>query len=499
MWIGLDVGTSAIKAAAYSPRGEAVAGSETATSLNRLPGGGVEQDMDEVWRAVSGVLSDLCAKIDVTQVRCLGVCAQGDGLWAVDDDGDPVGPAMLWNDTRAAADVLTLSESGALASVGRGCGTALWSGTCAPLWRWLRQNRSDESRKTAHVVTCADWICARLTGELVTDFSNASIPFLDFSTRAYGPAQIEALDCGDLSERLVQPQSADTMIGRVTADAAQATGLPEGLAVSVGTMDLAAMTVGLGLDRPGQSFMIIGTTAVVSILTDGIRQTDAPVGASALHPTSDAVIRVLAPTTGTGAFEWFAGLHPATLGGKNTALIADKMNRLVDSVPPGSNGVTFLPYLDGERAPFVAPDIRAGFIGMSAATTQADMARAVMEGTGFSLRHCIEEEGGLPEGAIRLTGGGSKNALWCQIVADIIGRPVVVSPASDHGLWGAACIGAAAAGYGSAVELSRRDEELATYAPDRQRRQAYDGVFARYRILSDSSRSAHRKLREIEG
>ena len=112
------------------------------------------------------------------------------------------------------------------------------------------------------------------------------------------------------------------------------------------------------------------------------------------------------------------------------------MNELIDVVPVGSNGVTFLPYLSGERAPFVAPAIRASFHGLSATTTAGDLGRAVMEGTALSLRHCFEEETGLPTEPVQLTGGGSRNASWCQIIADVIGEAVLVSHASDQGLWG---------------------------------------------------------------
>ena len=498
LWIGLDVGTTTVKAAAYAPEGVCVADAAVPSEVIQGSGGESEQDMASVRACVMRALAKLSEKIDVASVVSLGIAAQGDGFWAVDAQGEPVVPAMLWNDTRAAADLGALADGGATAAIGRGCRTALWAGTSGMLWRWLRARDDDFAGRVARVMTCADWVGHRLTGEWATDWSNASIPFLDFATRSYGEAQLEALDCCELADKLIQPRSADTRLGGLTADAARATGLPEGVSVSVGTLDLSAMIVGMGMDRPGQTMMIMGTTAVVNILSDSLDPEDEPIGAAVLHPTAEIAIKVLAPTSGASAFDWFTRLHPRTLGGQSAGEIAEKLNALVADVPPGANGVTFLPYLSGERAPFVAADIRAGFHGLSAVTSKAEMGRAVMEGAAFSLRHCFVSQGGLPTEPVQLSGGGSRNAIWCQIIADIVQQAVIVSDASDQGLWGAACIGAGAAGLGDPVKLAKRAEEHVTYRPDPSNGPLYDRAFARYQVLSDAARAVRAKLGSLE-
>ncbi|MEM9585284.1 MAG: FGGY family carbohydrate kinase [Pseudomonadota bacterium] len=496
LWLGLDVGTTAIKAAAYTLDGLQIAFADAPSAVKQQADGRCEQDMGQVWQTVCAVLRDLCAQCAGQQFSALGVAAQGDGIWCVAEDGTPTGPAMLWNDTRTADDLAELIDAGATTPIGRGCHTSLWSGTSGMLWRWIQANDPERAEKTHYVLTCADWICLSLTGRIATDFSDASIPFLDFATRSYSKAQIDALGCEDLSSKLQPPKRADTVLGALTADAAASTGLPEGLPVSVGTLDLSAMLVGMGMDQPGQTMMIMGTTAVVNILTDRVTPSDTPVGASVLHPTSDVIVRVLAPTTGAAAFDWFAALHPQSLGGASAGDVASRLNALVSDVPPGSNGVTFLPYLNGERAPFVAPDIRAGFHGLSATTTTGEMGRAVLEGAALSLRHCIEEEGGLPTAPLQLTGGGAKNPVWCQIIADVMGQPVLVSAASDHGLWGAAALGASAAGHGDAVALaSKRKETLDTYYP--QHAEKYDPIFTRYTAISRHHRALQAELNTL--
>ncbi|MGR3804213.1 FGGY-family carbohydrate kinase [Marinibacterium profundimaris] len=496
--IGLDVGTTAIKAAAYRSDGTCVAKSEQATSVLRDAPGHAEQDMQKVWQGARACLAEIAESCAGEEIVSIGICGQGDGFWALDAQDRPAGHAILWNDTRASDDLDSLVRAGRTDAIGIGSGTSIWPGTSGMIWRWLKAKNVDEAAKIDTVFTCADWIGFCLTGAKATDFSNGSIPFIDLDDRAYSDAQFESIECEDLKPRLMTPRRATEQLGRLTDAAAAETGLPAGLSVSVGTLDLAAMIVGMGLDQPGQTMLIMGTTAVVNILTDKADRVPVPVGASALHPSSDTIIRILAPSTGAAAFDWFTALHPLSLGGDTASEVSEKLNALVETVPVGSNGVTFLPYLNGERAPFVAPDMRGGFLGLGAGTTKADLGRAVMEGTALSLRHCFESHSGLPTGPVQLTGGGSKNRVWCQIIADIIGQDVIVSPLSDQGLWGAACIGAAAAGMGDPIGLARRDEDAITYRTDLQAHAAYCSVYRRYERISTAMRRLQDDLNAIK-
>ena len=490
VWLGLDVGTTAVKAAAYTKDGRIFAAEEVPASVLRGADGAAEQDMEEVWANVAQCLSAVGAACDGHNIISLGIAAQGDGCWALDAAGNPVRKAILWSDTRAEAveDLAALDASGALAEVGRGCNTALWPGTSAIGWRWMRRHDPDAAARTAHIVTCGDFIGARLTGQISTDLANATIPFLDIGTQAFGDAG-RALECEDLLGKLPKPRRSNEVLGGLTAKASEATGLPEQLPICVPTLDLGAMIVGMGLAQANDTMMIMGTTAVVNILKDKVAPTSTPLAATVMHSTRDMVVRVLAPSTGAAAFDWFASLHPASLGGATVDEVAEKLNALVVEVPIGANGVTFLPYLNGERAPFVAPGIRAGFLGLSAGTTKAELGRAVMEGTALSLRHCCVSEGGLPTAPVQLTGGGAKNAVWCQIIADVIGQDVLVNLASDLGLWGAACIGASAVSGADPIALSQRDENILRYTFNPENHAAYGAVFDRYHTLSDALRA----------
>ncbi len=488
-WLGIDAGTTAIKAGLYSADGVQVALGEAPSKVDVRTGGKSEQDMDGVWSSVCSAIRKAIDGIDPSQIESVGLCAQGDGLWALNNEKRPIGPAILWNDTRASTGISNLYETGRAKAISHACNTSIWPGTSGAIYQWLRQNAPATADQITHVTYCAGWVGLCLTGELATDFSDASIPFLDLTSKEYAPEALDALDARALQPTLSKPRSADSALGQITEEAAAATGLKAGTPVSVGTLDLSAMIVGMGMDQPGETMMILGTTAVVNILTETITPSDLPVGATAFHATAGLMTRILAPTTGAAAFDWFCALHPQTLGGETPSEIAQKLNALTQDVPPGANGVTFLPYLNGERAPFVAPEARGVFFGLSQSSTKADMGRAVMEGSAFSLRHClIAEQGTLPDSPVRLTGGGARNALWCQIIADTMQTPIIVCTASDHGLWGAACLGASANGKGAACDLAKRTEDSLRYDPDPGLAAAYDTAFERYRHLSDSCR-----------
>jgi erythritol kinase (D-erythritol 1-phosphate-forming) len=486
-WLGIDAGTTAIKCGVYSSDGRLVLSGDVPADVSSPQEGHSEQDMQAVWDGVCASIRKAIAGIDPAQIVSVGIAAQGDGFWALDKDMVPVGPAILWNDTRAARDVDDLYSSGDAAAISRACHTSIWPGTSGAIYRWMQREDPTRAAHVAHVLYCADWVGLCLTGELASDFSDATIPFYDLHKKHYAPEALDALKAGDLAQKMQPPQLAGSTLGQITAQAASATGLLQGTPVSVGTLDLSAMIVGMGMQTPGEMMMIMGTTAVVNILTDQVTPSDLPVGATVLHANGEAMIRVLAPTTGASAFDWFCRLHPGSLGGDSPAEVAEKLNALVITVPVGANGVLFLPHLNGERAPFVAANARGAFFGLSARSTKAEMGRAVMEGTAMSLRHCFEaEQGGRPKGVVRLTGGGARNGLWCQIIADIMGVSLDVSDASDHGLWGAACLGAQATGAGEACALAKRDEQTTRYDPDPAAVTAYDTVYKDYRILSDA-------------
>ena len=489
LFIGLDVGTTAIKAAAFNATGTQVAYARKDVTVLRMYDGWSELDMDTVWQAARGCLIDVVAQVDPSAVQAIGVCGQGDGLWMLDANHAPVRNAILWNDARASAYVQTWAGDGTSDEISKYCRTAIWPGASCAALRWVQDNEPEAFEKVAHILCAKDWIVWKLTGTIGTDLSDATIPFLDLETKAYAPQVFAALGLPDLTHMLPVPKRATELAGRLTADL----GLPT-VPVARGSSDVTSMMTGLRVSAPGDMCLILGTTAVLTYVTEPEAFGEPPLAATLHHPFNDNWIRGLAPQSGASAFDWFAALHPNSFGGQNAAEVAGKINEAAKHVPPGANGVLFLPFLTGERAPFVAPDAAASFHGMRASTTKADLARAVMEGTALSLLHCLKASGAEAPKRVVLTGGGARNALWCQIVADVLGVSILANASEDHGLWGAAQYGGAAAGLIEPLSVER-DEAFDVFEPNAAARDTYATLFETYLNVIEASRAIWAAMR----
>lgn len=479
LFIGVDVGTTAIKAGVYDEHGKLLTSDRKSMNVLRPSEGWSEQDMNVLWDTTLSCLEGAIAKVDASAVRTIGVCGQGDGLWLLDADKKPLRNAILWNDQRATQQIAQWIEDGTSDRLAQYCQTANWPGTAGACLRWLADEEPETLKAAAHILFCKDWIGYCLTGKITADFSDATIPFYDLENRRYAPEAFELLGLPDLSSKLAKPQRATDAAGAIRPDLVARLGLSAETTVAVGALDLASMMTGLGLSKPGDMCFILGTTAVFSYMAPPAASPETVDGATVHHPFTDNWIRVLAPQSGASAFDWFAGLHPSAFGGLSAGDIAEQINEMAANLAPGSNGVTFLPFLTGERAPFVAPHATASFLGMTSKTSKADLARAVMEGASFSLRHCLQSAAVEPSDTITLTGGGARNNLWCQIMADVLGITIVANASEDHGLWGAALIGAASAGLVDPVRPARAEDNI-EYIPDPVAHETYNHLFENY-------------------
>ena len=489
LFIGVDVGTTAVKAAAFTTAGQQVAYANQGLTVLRDHDGWSELSMEDVWQATRACLQDVLGRVKADVVQSIGVCGQGDGLWMLDADHQPVRNAILWNDARASGYVQAWASGGTSDAISRYCRTAIWPGASGAALRWVYENERDAFDRAAHFLCAKDWIVWKLTGTIGTDLSDGTIPFMDLETGDYAPQVFEALGLPDLRRKLPKAEPATTLAGALSADL----GCPS-VPVARGSSDVTAMMTGLGITGPGDMCLILGTTAVLTYVTEPEPFTEPPMGATLHHPFNDNWIRGLAPQSGASAFDWFAALHPNSFGGDDAADIAAKINAAAQDVPPGANGVLFLPFLTGERAPFVAPDAAASFHGMRASSTKADLARAVMEGTALSLRHCLHDSGAIAPERVVLTGGGARNTLWCQIVADVLGLTILANEAEDHGLWGAAIYGGAAAGEIDPVSV-KRDEDFAVFDPDTEANETYTALYETYLKAIEASRTIWAAMR----
>lgn len=486
-YLGVDVGSTSVKAAVFTASGRRLGAAALPSRSIRLRPGWSEQDMDEVWATALAAMRNALSDAGDVDIAAIGVSGQGDGLWALDANLRPVRNAILWNDSRADDLVLNWIADGTAAALSRYSRTSNWAGTAGTLLRWVKDNELDKATRIAHLLFCKDWVNLHLTGILSTDYSDASIPFLDIERRVYDTTALDLLGIGEFATALPPPARSTDIKGGLTPDAATALGLKVGTPVATGTIDLGAQMAGMGLGRPGGVYLVLGTTAMLNVVTEPEAFAGEPVGATLAHSYADRFIRVIAPLTGTQAYDWFVSLHPDIAAAGDTAAIASAYGRLAATAPVGSHGVQFLPYLAGERAPFVAPQATGAFHGLTAATSRADLARAVLEGIAYSLKHCFRSTGLGQPAQVVLTGGGGRNALWCDILASVLGTTILASDESDHGLWGAALIAAAAVGHVDIDAKPRRTERLRRHTPDPADAARYEPLFELYAATSGLS------------
>ena len=338
-------------------------------------------------------------------------------MWGLDGAGEAPGQAYEWNTTVAASVVRAWEEDGTIDTHYRASATVLWPGTSAAVWRWLEQSRPDQARRTAVVFCAKDWISNRLCGAVATDITDASIPFLDLETGEYSPAAFARLGCEELVRRVAPIRPVGAEIGTVSCEAARRTGLLEGTPVLMGCIDVAAMIHGAGLAEPGQALLVLGTTAAALVVVGAANRSGETVGATLKLPGGGRYLRVLGTNSGTSTLDWCLDTLGYAGEGRFEHFWAD--------VRSGEPGAYLMPYLAGERAPFLAPDATGALLGLTPTTGRRELARSVAMGVTFSLRHCLE--GALPDGidSVVLAGGGTADAAWCQLVADVTGTTVV--------------------------------------------------------------------------
>ncbi|MGW2570309.1 FGGY family carbohydrate kinase [Streptomyces sp. NPDC001537] len=474
MYVGIDVGTSMVKAAAFDGTGRELAVEARAVGLD-MHGGVVEQDMEEVYAAVVGVLEAVVARV-AEPVELAGLTGQGDGVWLVDKDGRPVRAAASWMDGRAHELLDQWLADGTFETVFRRTGSAMFPGCPGPLLAWLDRYEPKSLDAAATALYCKDMVFRRLTGAPVTtDVSDASMPFLDPRTRAYDNRVVELLG---LTHRrgLLAP------VGDPIATAeARGEGLPAGTRLANGPYDLPACALGAGVTTPGDGLLIVGTCLASLVATTDLDLTGEPAGLYISTDRPGHWLRAMPAMVGTAALDWVLS---------TTGVHHEEVDGLLAGTPPGANGVRVLPYFapSGERAPFVEPRLRAELTGVSLESTKGDLIRATCEGIGYAARHCLEAAG--LTGSLAVCGGGTRSPAWMRLLADVLGRPLRVVE-GEVGARGAVL--AAAERYGVGLDASAWTEPTAVVEPDAGRAayyaKAYEDHLARLAQARERARA----------
>ena len=487
--LGVDVGTSLIKAVIFDPDGIELASGESRVAVDSPRRGWAEQDMDAVWAGAVSAIRAAVAGVPhgASSIAAVGVTGQGDGAWMIDAAGRPVGPAPLWNDGRANDVIDRWARDGVLHAAFEPNGTVLWPGAQAPLLAWLEAFEPERIDRMTTVFCAKDWVRYCLTGEIATDETDGSIPFMALATRRYDDAQLERLGLAHLRDRLPPILAPHDLAGVVTAAAAERTGLVVGTRVVAGMLDGPASALGVGAVAAGQAMTILGTTALIGLVLGEPIFEPEDVGATVCHAPAGRWLRVLGTMAGTPNLDWYLRTLGRSYGIEAEASGDGVYGLLEASVlasAPGAGGVVYHPFLLGERAPFLDPGARGALLGLTADTTRDDITRAVYEGISFAIRHCFEAINASVH-EVRLSGGGARSHVWTQMLADVTGFTMTVPAGSQFGAHGAAIAAGLGIGtYGSyeeAVERCVRVERR--YEPDAAAHAVYDDRFAVYRDL----------------
>jgi xylulokinase len=469
--VGLDVGTTGLKAVALTPEGELVARAEHAYPLTTPLPGWAEQDPEDWWRAAEGALGDLGV-----QPLAIGLSGQMHGLVALDEHEQLLRPAILWNDQRTGAEVQEITELVGARRLVELTGNPALTGFTAPKLLWLRRHEPETYARIRYVLLPKDYVRLRLTGEHATDVADASgTLLLDVAARRWSEPMLNLLDVpGEWLPRVYESQDA---AGTTRA----------GVPVAAGAGDQAASALGVGVQVPGTTAVTIGTSGVVlAPLADFTAEAE-----GRLHIFCHAVPKrwhaMGVMLSAGGSLRWF---RDAFAGGESfDALISEAAD-----APPGAEGVLFLPYLTGERTPHADPDVRAVFAGLAARHGRGVLVRALLEGVAYGLRDSLEliaELGERPSSA-RVSGGGARSTLWLRIVASVLDIPLERPVTEEGAAFGAALLAGVAGGVFANIEdaieaaVSVRD----TVEPDPEWSKVYADGYERFRALYPLARRA---------
>ncbi|MEJ6502172.1 MAG: FGGY-family carbohydrate kinase [Rhodobacterales bacterium] len=476
MILGIDLGTSMVKAARFSEDGKCLAVASRRSSPTAIGSGRVEQDFEDIVAAVGEVVNEACKNLPTP--KAIGITGQSDGLWLLDKDGYGVRSAVSWLDDRGNPYLQNWIDNGIFEAVYRRNANAIFPGSHAPLMAALKDTDPDALTRAHTASYLKDGILQRLTGARVTDASDASLPFLDIRTREYDDEILRLLDLLDMKRLLAPVMPAPGTAFGLNAAGATLTGLPEGVLVHAGPFDLVACPMGAGVRTVGDGLIIIGTTLACEVVVDEFNASAAaPVGMTLCMPQDERWIRSMPATVGTATLDWIL----ETIGATH-----DDVEALLAQSRPGANGVTALPFFSatGERAPFVDVRARGQLAGLSTATTRADLVMAVCESVAFAARHCIEAAG--LTGRVSVCGGGSNSQTWSQMVADVLQRPLHVARRPEVGARGAAIAAMDVANitYDAAVWTAPED----IIEPRRNTAAHYETGFAHYLETVEAAR-----------
>ncbi|MEN4749984.1 xylulokinase [Pseudomonas sp. Ps21-P2] len=461
--LGIDLGTSELKAMLLSAKGEVLAQAGARVEVSRRQSGWSEQNPADWWQACLSALGQLRTNDPQAWARvgCIGLSGQMHGAVLLDAAEQVLYPAILWDDSRTVLQASQLNQD--FPDYAEVTGSLAMAGLTAPKLLWMQQHEPQLFARIASVLSPKDYLRLLLTGEQVSDMSDAAgTVWLDVAKREWYAPMLHAT--GLTVEHMPRLLEADQLSAGLSAEAADALGLPLGLPVAAGGGDNPVSAVGIGAVNAGDAFVTLGTSAAIVAITDHPAGNPASAVHSFCHALPQRWYTMGAMLAGASCLRWVTRL----LGQPSEQALLDLVHAQwpVDQ-PVAISSPLFLPYLAGERTPHNDPLLRGGFMNLGHDSTPAMLGYAVLEGVGFGLLDAMNAtlSAGATVNACALVGGGARSEYWAQLLANILDREVYTL----HGSELSACIGAAKLGLLSIGEgaelLGQGMAEKARYQP----------------------------------
>lgn len=477
--LGVDIGTSACKTALFDPEGRVLAQGGCDYPVYYPQRGWAEQEPDAWWDGVCQAIREMMAESGVSpsQIAGIGVDGQSWSAVAVDGQGNVLCPTPIWTDTRCETICREVKERIPEEELFSVCGNPVQPGYTWPKILWYQRHLPEVFGKTEKILQSNSFIVYRMTGEITQDMSQGyGLACFDMRT---GQWNLDICKRLGIPEKLLPPiVPCHQVVGYLTKEAAERCGLVPGIPVVAGGLDAACGTLGAGVVSPGQAQEQGGQAGGMSICID--QYAADPRLILGFHVVPGCWLLQGGTTGGGGALKWLRETICPELS-------FEDMSALADTVSPGSDGVTFLPYMAGERSPLWNPNACGVFFGLRFGVSRAQMIRACMEGVAYTLRHNLEvaEAAGAKAGTLRAMGGSANSRVWTQIKADVTGCAIEV-PASDTATTlGAAILAGVGAGVFSSFEeaAEKTVRVRRSFTPDISKKEIYDKGYQTYRQL----------------
>lgn len=423
MYVGIDLGTSGVKAILLAENGQVIASQSAPLSVSRPHPLWSEQAPAAWWLATDKAMQALAAEHDMQQVKAIGLTGQMHGATLLDKQHQVLRPAILWNDGRSFAQCQTLEH--AVPDSRQITGNLMMPGFTAPKLKWLAEHEPNIFQRIDKVLLPKDYLRFLISGDFASDMSDAAgTMWLDVTQRDWSDVMLTA--CGLSRQQMPALFEGNQITGHVSADIAERWGINK-IPVVAGGGDNAAGAIGVGLYQAGQAMLSLGTSGVYFAVSDGFLSNPASAVHSFCHALPDTWHLMSVMLSAASCLDWACQLTGAD---SVPALIAEVENTPIPATP-----VWFLPYLSGERTPHNNPDAKGAFWGFTHEHGRSDLARAVLEGVGFALADGMDalHASGLQPNSVTLIGGGARSTYWRQMLADISGQTLEYRTGGDVG------------------------------------------------------------------